>query len=52
METVYQELSQHGQVLTFIYDTLIQDNLTVDAYAAIRTRWRNAICPTKSTPPQ
>ena len=30
METVYQELSQHGQVLTFIYDTLIQDNLTVD----------------------
>jgi len=30
METVYRELSQHGQVLTFIYDTLIQDNLTVD----------------------
>ena len=30
METVYQELSQHGQVLTFIYDTLILDNLTVD----------------------
>ena len=30
METVYQELSQHGQVLTFIYDTLIMDNLTVD----------------------
>jgi len=30
METVYQELAQHGQVLAFIYDTLIQDNLTVD----------------------
>ena len=30
METVYRELSQHGQVLTFIYDTLIQDNLTTD----------------------
>jgi oligoendopeptidase F len=30
METLYQELSQHGQVLTFVYDTLIQDNLTVD----------------------
>ena len=30
METLYQELSQHGQVLTFIYDTLIQDNLTMD----------------------
>ena len=30
METLYQGLSQHGQVLTFIYDTLIQDNLTVD----------------------
>ncbi len=30
METVYQELAQHRQVLTFIYDTLIQDNLTTD----------------------
>jgi oligoendopeptidase F len=30
METLYQGLAQHGQVLTFIYDTLIQDNLTVD----------------------
>ncbi len=30
METLYQGLSQHGQVLTFVYDTLIQDNLTVD----------------------
>ena len=30
MDTLYQGLSQHGQVLTFIYDTLIQDNLTVD----------------------
>jgi oligoendopeptidase F len=30
METAYQELAQHGRVLTFIYDTLIQDNLTVD----------------------
>jgi oligoendopeptidase F len=30
METLYQGLSQHGQVLTFIYDTLIQDHLTMD----------------------
>ena len=30
METLYQGLSQHGQVLTFIYDTLIQDQLTMD----------------------
>ena len=30
METLYQGLSRHGQVLTFVYDTLIQDNLTVD----------------------
>jgi oligoendopeptidase F len=30
METLYQGLSQHGQVLTFVYDTLIQDNLTMD----------------------
>ena len=30
METLYEELSQHGQVLTFVYDTLIQDNLTMD----------------------
>ncbi len=30
METLYEGLSQHGQVLTFIYDTLIQDNLTMD----------------------
>jgi oligoendopeptidase F len=30
METLYDELSRHGQVLTFIYDTLVQDNLTVD----------------------
>ena len=36
METVYQELSQHGQVLTFIYDTLIQDNLTMDRLRNIR----------------
>lgn len=36
METVYQELSQHGQVLTFIYDTLIQDNLTVDRLRSYR----------------
>lgn len=37
METLYRGLSQHGQVLTFVYDTLIQDNLTVDrlrAYAS------------------
>jgi oligoendopeptidase F len=30
METLYRGLSQHGQVLTFVYDTLIQDNLTMD----------------------
>jgi oligoendopeptidase F len=30
MEVLYQGLSRHGQVLTFVYDTLIQDNLTVD----------------------
>jgi oligoendopeptidase F len=30
METLYQGMSQHGQVLTFIYDTLIQDHLTMD----------------------
>lgn len=36
METVYQELAQHGQVLTFIYDTLIQDNLTMDRLRSYR----------------
>ena len=30
METLYAGLSQHGQVLTFVYDTLIQDHLTMD----------------------
>jgi oligoendopeptidase F len=30
METLYQGLAQQGQVLTFIYDTLIQDQLTMD----------------------
>jgi len=30
METLYQELARHGQVLTFVYDTLLQDNLTMD----------------------
>jgi oligoendopeptidase F len=30
MDTVYTTLAQHGQVLTFIYDTLIQDHLTMD----------------------
>ena len=30
MDTLYQGLAQHGQMLTFIFDTLIQDNLTVD----------------------
>ena len=30
MSTLYNGLSQHGQVLTFIYDTLIQDHLTMD----------------------
>ncbi len=30
METLYQELSRHGQVLAFVYDNLIQDHLTMD----------------------
>jgi oligoendopeptidase F len=30
METLYRGLSEHGQVLSFIYDTLIQDHLTMD----------------------
>jgi oligoendopeptidase F len=30
METLYRELSGHGQTLTFIYDTLVQDHLTMD----------------------
>ena len=30
METLYRELSTHGETLTFIYDTLIQDHLTMD----------------------
>ena len=30
MTTVYDVLSQHGQVLTFIYDNLIQDHLSMD----------------------
>ena len=30
METLYSGLSRHGQELTFIYDTLIQDHLTMD----------------------
>ena len=30
MDALYGGLSQHGQVLTFIYDTLIQDHLTID----------------------
>ena len=30
MDTLYDGLSQHGQVLTFVYDTLIQDHLTMD----------------------
>jgi oligoendopeptidase F len=30
MDTLYDGLSQHGQVLTFIYDALIQDHLTMD----------------------
>ena len=30
MDTLYQGLSRHGQVLTFVYDTLIQDHLTMD----------------------
>ena len=31
METLYAGLAQHGQVLTFVYDTLIQDHLTMDS---------------------
>jgi oligoendopeptidase F len=30
MNLLYDGLSRHGQVLTFIYDTLIQDHLTMD----------------------
>jgi oligoendopeptidase F len=30
LNTLYQGLSRHGQVLTFVYDTLIQDHLTMD----------------------
>jgi oligoendopeptidase F len=30
LETLYRGLSQHGQTLTFIYDTLIQDHLAMD----------------------
>jgi oligoendopeptidase F len=30
MEALYQGLSRHEQVLTFVYDTLIQDHLTMD----------------------
>lgn len=30
MDILYNGLSQRGQVLTFIYDTLIQDHLTMD----------------------
>jgi oligoendopeptidase F len=30
MDLLYDGLSQHGQVLTFIYDNLIQDHLTMD----------------------
>ncbi len=30
MDALYDVLSQHGQVLTFIYDTLIQDHQTMD----------------------
>jgi oligoendopeptidase F len=30
LETLYRELSAHGGTLAFIYDTLIQDHLTMD----------------------
>jgi oligoendopeptidase F len=30
METLYRGLSEQGQVLSFIYDTLIQDHITID----------------------
>ena len=34
LKTLYHGLSQHGQVLTFTYDTLIQDHLTMDRLRA------------------
>ncbi len=30
MDVLYQGLSRHEQVLTFVYDTLVQDHLTMD----------------------
>jgi len=33
-DTVYQVLAQHGEVLTFIYDTVTQDHLTTDRLRA------------------
>jgi oligoendopeptidase F len=30
LDTLYEGLARHGQVLTFVYDTLIQDHLTMD----------------------
>jgi len=30
LETLYEGLAGHGQVLTFVYDTLLQDHLTMD----------------------
>ncbi|HJU63249.1 MAG TPA: M3 family oligoendopeptidase [Candidatus Binatia bacterium] len=30
MDTLYAGLAPHGQVLTFVYDTLLQDHLTMD----------------------
>ena len=30
MDALYQGLSRHEQVLTFVYDTLVQDHLTMD----------------------
>ena len=52
MDTLYDGLSQHGQVLTFIYDTLIQDHLTMDHLRHYPTPWSNAICLMKSTAPR
>jgi oligoendopeptidase F len=37
MEALYDRLAETGQVLTFVYDTLIQDNLTIDRLRGYQT---------------
>ena len=37
MEALYDRLAENRQVLTFIYDTLIQDNLTIDRLRRYRS---------------